>query len=101
VGRAVAPHLLYGFEPALGKRVYWCKKTFSVAEAGKNHKVGAGRKVRAGQGTVVANGHRGLVPILGYTAEWEPGDPRESATENTQPMASIPPRGTGNGEMAR
>jgi len=29
------------------------------------------------------------------------GNPRESATENTQPMASTNPRGTGNGEMVR
>jgi len=35
---------------------------------------------------VVANGHQGPVPILQNTAKWGPGDPRESATENTQPI---------------
>jgi len=54
----------------LGFRIY----TFLV-------KVGAGRKVRAGQGMVMANSHRGPVSERG------PANPRESATENTQPMA--------------
>jgi len=58
------------------------------------------RKVRAGQGTVVANGHRGPVLILRFIAKPVPGNPRESATENTQPMAPIR-RDTGNGEMVR
>ena len=48
MGRAVAPHLFYGFA-----------RDASPANTIQNHKIGAGRKVRAGQGTVMANGHRG------------------------------------------
>ncbi len=49
---------------------------------------------------MVANGHRGPAPILQFIAKPDSGDPRESATENTQPMAPIR-RDTGKGEMVR
>ena len=60
----------------------------------------AGGKSEQDRATVVANGHRGPVLILRRIAKWGPGNPRESATENTQPMASIH-RGTGKVEMVR
>jgi len=49
---------------------------------------------------VVANGHRGPVPVLRVITKRAPGNLRESAAENTQPMAPIR-RDTGKGEMVR
>jgi len=102
VGRAAAPHL-FGSRPKgilLGVIGECCRQ---VSLSQKVSQIGAGRKVRAGQGTVMANGHlphlfgsrpKGI--LLGVIGERcrqvslpqkvsQIGAGRESATENTQP----------------